>query len=144
MTSDVASKENDVAGSRAKRVYLWVLKNTLNRVTIRVARSGHGPFALIRHTGRKTGKSYETPLILARSGADFIAELTYGPEVAWYRNVLAAGRGTVVFKGVEYQIDRVEPCDTEVGRRAFGYPAALLLRLLRRHDFRRLHTAERA
>jgi hypothetical protein len=48
----------------------------------------------------------------------------------------------VVFKGVEYQIDRVEPCDPEVGLRAFGYPAALVLRLLRRHEFRLLHTAE--
>jgi deazaflavin-dependent oxidoreductase (nitroreductase family) len=131
-----------VAGGRVKRGYLWVLKNTFNRVTTRVARSGHGPFSLIRHTGRKTGKSYETPVILARYGTDFIAELTYGPEVAWYRNVLAAGRCTVVFKGVEYEIDRVEPYDTEMGRSAFGYPASLLLRVMRRHEFRRLHTLE--
>jgi len=119
-----------------------MLKHTLNRVTGPLARSGHGPFSLIRHTGRKTGRPYETPLILARHGRDFIAELTYGPEVAWYRNVVAAGRCTVVFKGVEYEIDRVEPCDREVGLRAFGYPAALVLRLLRRHEFRLLHTAD--
>jgi hypothetical protein len=68
--------------------------------------------------------------------------LTYGPEVAWYRNVVAAGRCTVVFKGVEYPIDRVEPCDPDVGLRAFGYPAALVLRLLRRHEFRLLHTVD--
>ena len=131
-----------MSGSRVRRGYFWVLKNTLNRVTGPMARSGHGPFSLIRHTGRKTGRSYETPLILARHGRDFIAELTYGPEVAWYRNVVAAGRCTVVFKGAEYEIDRVEPCDREVGLRAFGYPAALVLRLLRRHEFRLLHTAD--
>lgn len=124
-----------------KRGYLWVLKNTLNRATTRAARSGHGPFSLIRHVGRKTGKPYETPVILAAHGDDFVAELTYGPEVAWYRNVVAAGRCTVVFKGVEYPIDRIEPCDPEVGMRAFGYPAALVLRLLRRHEFRLLHRA---
>jgi deazaflavin-dependent oxidoreductase (nitroreductase family) len=128
-----------MVGSSVRHRYLWVLKNTLNRVTSRIARSGHGPFSLIRHKGRKTGKSYETPLILATHGKDFIAELTYGPEVAWYRNIVAAGRCTVVFKGVEYEIDRIEPCDAEVALRAFGYPAALVLRLLRRHEFRLLH-----
>jgi hypothetical protein len=129
-----------MSGSRARRGYLWVLKNTLNRATSRIARSGHGPFSLIRHHGRKTGRTYETPLILAAYDEGFIAELTYGPEVAWYRNVVAAGRCTVVFRGVEYEIDRIEPCDREVGLRAFGYPAALVLRLLRRHEFRLLHT----
>ena len=131
-----------MGGSRVRPAYLWMLKNTLNRVTGPLARSGHGPFSLIRHTGRKTGRPYETPLILARHGRDFIAELTYGPEVAWYRNVVAAGRCTVVFKGVEYEIDRIEPCGREVGLRAFGYPAALVLRLLRRHEFRLLHTVD--
>ena len=118
-----------------------MLKNTLNRATSRAARSGRGPFSLVRHTGRKTGRTYETPLILAAYGPDFVAELTYGPRVEWYRNVVAAGRCTVVFKGVEYPIDRVEPCDPEVGRTAFGYPAALLLRVLRRHEFRLLRRA---
>jgi deazaflavin-dependent oxidoreductase (nitroreductase family) len=127
------------SGGRGRRAYFWVLKNTLNRVTRRAARSGLGPVSLVRHTGRKTGRTYETPLILAAYGPDFIAELTYGPQVEWYRNVVAAGRCTVIFKGVEYPIDRVEPCDPEVGRKAFGYPAALLLRVLRRHEFRLLH-----
>jgi deazaflavin-dependent oxidoreductase (nitroreductase family) len=131
-----------MSGSRVRRGYLWLLKNTLNRMTTRLARSGHGPFSLIRHKGRKTGRSYETPLILAPYDTGFIAELTYGPEVAWYRNVVAAGRCTVVFKGVEFEVDRIEPCDRETGLRAFGYPAAIVLRLLRRHEFRLLHTVD--
>ena len=133
-----------MAAGKLRTGFLWVLKHTLNRVTTRAARSGHGPFSLIRHTGRRTGKAYETPLILARHGNDFVAELTYGPDVAWYRNVVAAGRCSVLYKGVEYQIDRIEPCDPGVGVRAFGYPAAAVLRLLRRHEFRLLHTAEPA
>jgi len=124
-----------------RRGWLWLLKNTLNRATVRAARSGHGPFALVRHVGRKTGKVYETPLMLATHGPDFVAELTYGPQVAWYRNVVAAGRCTVVVKGVAHEIDRIGPCDREVGLRAFGVPAAWVLRLLRRHEFRLLHTA---
>jgi deazaflavin-dependent oxidoreductase (nitroreductase family) len=130
-----------MAASGFQRGFLWTLKNTLNRVTVPLARSGHGPFSLIRHTGRRTGRPYETPLLLARDGADFVAELTYGPGVAWYRNVVAAGRCVVVHRGAAYEIDRIEPYDTAAGLRAFGNPATIVLRLLRRREFRLLRVA---
>lgn len=123
-----------------KRRFLWLLTNTLNRLTKRLARSGHGPFALVRHVGRKSGRTFETPLILARVPDGFVAELTYGPDVDWYRNTVAAGGCVVVSRGAEYRVEGIEPCDPDTGRRAFGFPAALLLRVLRRHEFRILHT----
>jgi deazaflavin-dependent oxidoreductase (nitroreductase family) len=138
----IRGQEEGMARNRVKRVFLWILKNTLNRAALRAARSGRGPFSLVRHVGRKTGRSYETPLILARVRGGFIAELTYGPDVAWYRNVVAAGECVILVKGVEYRIDRIEPCDTAAGLRSFGNPAALVLRLLRRHEFRFLHEAK--
>jgi deazaflavin-dependent oxidoreductase (nitroreductase family) len=122
-----------------KRGFFWVLKNTLNKATLRAARAGRGPFALVRHVGRKTGTVYETPLILARTADGFVAELTYGANVSWYRNIVAAGTCDVVYKGAEYHIDRIEPCTVEFGLRAFAYPRALILKLLRRHEFRLLH-----
>jgi F420H(2)-dependent quinone reductase len=124
-----------------KRAWLWLLKNTLNRLTVRLARSGRGPFALIRHVGRKTGRQYETPLLLARLDDAFVAELTYGPDVAWYRNVVAAGRCEVLLHGVVHRIDRIGPCAPDAGLRAFGFPAAAVLRLLNRREFRLLHRA---
>ncbi len=124
---------------RVKRSFLWVLKNTLNRATRSSARSGRGPFSLVRHVGRKSGTRYETPVILARVSDGFVAELTYGPEVQWYRNIVAAGGCVVVYKGAEHRIDRIEPCSVAVGRDAFGLPAVLVLKLLRRRDFRLLH-----
>jgi deazaflavin-dependent oxidoreductase (nitroreductase family) len=126
---------------RAKRLFLWLLKNTLNRLTTRLARFGRGPFALVRHVGRKSGKTYETPLILARAPDGFVAELTYGTDVNWYRNIVAAGECVIISGGAEHRIDRIEPCDPDTGIRAYGYPAALVLRILRRHEFRLLHTA---
>ncbi len=77
--------------SRVRNGGLWLLKNTLNRVTSTVARSGHGPFSLVEHVGRKSGKTYQTPIIVARVPDGFIAELTYGENVNWYRNIEAAG-----------------------------------------------------
>ncbi|GLW28258.1 nitroreductase family deazaflavin-dependent oxidoreductase [Actinoplanes regularis] len=121
--------------------WFWLLKSTVNRVAIVVVRRGWGPLSLVRHTGRRTGTGYETPLLLIRVGSGFVAELTYGPNVAWLRNALAAGGCTVLHRGVEHRIDRIEPYPTEDGLRAFGIPAALVLRLARRRDFRLLHIA---
>jgi hypothetical protein len=132
-----------VNSSRVRQGWFWVLKNTLNRATARLAYSKHGPFAVIRHVGRKSGKVYETPLILARLGDDFVAELTYGEDVAWYRNVVAAGHCTVIVHGQEYAIVGIEPLDTAIGLHAFGFPAEALLRLMHRSHFRRLVSAAR-
>jgi hypothetical protein len=72
----------------------------------------------------------------------FVAELTYGTDVAWYRNVVAAGHCVLVVKGVENTIDGIEPYPAETGRAAFGFPARLILRLLRRQEFRFLRIAK--
>ena len=62
---------------------------------------------------------------------DFVAELTYGPNVAWLRNALAGGC-TVLHRGHEYRISGIEPVHPEAGLQAFGSPAATVLRLARR------------
>jgi deazaflavin-dependent oxidoreductase (nitroreductase family) len=129
-----------VPGKIRKR-FLWTLKRTLNRLTMRIARSGHGPFSLVRHVGRRSGRSYETPIILAPVTDGFVAELTYGPDVDWYKNVLAAGGCTVIHSGKEYVITRVSPCTREQGLAAFPYPARLILTLTGRDEFRLLTTA---
>ena len=77
--------------------------------------------------------------MLARIPDGFVAELTYGADVDWYRNVTAAGRCVVVKHGVEYAVDHIESCSTEDGLAAFGSLRSLVLRALRRHEFRRLH-----
>lgn len=127
---------------RIKRAWLWTIKRTFNPLTLWMARRGIGPFSLVRHVGRTSGATFETPLILARVPGGFIAELTYGTGVNWYRNlVAAAGHGIIVWHGREYAIDRIEPYPTDAGRRAFGWPASWLLTLLRRREFRMLHEA---
>ncbi|WP_052226882.1 PNPOx family protein [Microbacterium mangrovi] len=119
--------------------YLWVLKNTLNRATVRAARSGRGPFTLVRHIGRTSGKVYETPIMVARRPGGFVAELTYGPDVNWYRNIVAAGQCDLLYRGAIHHIDRIEPCSVADGLAAYGNPRAIVLRILRRHEFRFLH-----
>jgi hypothetical protein len=125
---------------KARERFLWLLNNTLNRVTSRVARSGRGPFSLIRSVGRKSGRTYETPVILAKVPEGFIAELTYGERVNWYRNAVAAGGCVVVHHKVEYRVDHIEACSAERGRSAYPAPFRFLLKAASRNEFRLLHT----
>lgn len=124
-----------------RRRILWLVKNTINRVSVPLARSGHGPFSIVRHVGRRSGRAYETPVVVARVPDGFVVELTYGPDVDWHRNMTAAGSCVVVHRGVDHYIDRVEVCGTAEGLAAFGFPRSTVLRLLRRRDFRRLRAA---
>ncbi|MFB2598130.1 nitroreductase family deazaflavin-dependent oxidoreductase [Herbiconiux sp. P17] len=127
---------------RMRRGFFWVLKNTLNRLTLRMARAGVGPFSLLRHTGRKSGKTFETPLILAEtSDGDLVAELTYGANVNWYRNLQAGGDAVVVRGRREWRIVGVDHLDADEGLRAFGNPAAVILKLLGKREFRLLRVA---
>ena len=130
-----------MADERVRRKFFAVLNRTVNPVAMRVARSGHGPFSVVRHVGRRSGRTYETPLIVAAVDDGFIAELTYGPNVSWYRNAVAAGHCVLVVGGVEHQIDAITPYSAEAGQRAFGYPRVLVLKVLRRKEFRHLHAA---
>jgi deazaflavin-dependent oxidoreductase (nitroreductase family) len=123
-----------------QRKFLSLLNNTLNRATSRIARSGRGPFSLIRHVGRKSGRTYETPVILARVPEGFIAELTYGDNVNWYRNVVAAGGCVVVHHRVEYRVTHIEPCSPERGRHAYPIPFRQILKVAGRDQFRLFRT----
>jgi deazaflavin-dependent oxidoreductase (nitroreductase family) len=47
---------------------------------------------LVVHRGRKSGRRYETPVMVFRNGDQFRIALTYGGEhTEWVKNVLAAG-----------------------------------------------------
>jgi deazaflavin-dependent oxidoreductase (nitroreductase family) len=64
-------------------------KRFLNRLTLRVA--GYLPgFAIVGHVGRKSGRSFRTPVNAFRTGDGYIIALTYGSESDWVKNVLAA------------------------------------------------------
>ena len=117
-----------------------MLKNTLNRLTVRLAHTRFGPFSIVRHVGRKSGNTYETPLILATVPEGFIAELTYGANVDWYRNVVAAGGCVVVHRRKAWRVSAIERCSTERGRNAFPAPLRQILRATRRTEFRLLRT----
>ncbi len=130
------------APGRGRRAWFSFLAHTLNPIALRSARAKHGPFALVRHVGRTTGTVYETPIIVAPIAGGYVAELTYGRDVAWYKNLAAAGRAELVLHGTEIAVDGVRDLDAEAGMAAYGAPRSWILKLLRRHDFLLLHVAD--
>ena len=49
-------------------------------------------FALLTYAGRKTGRTYHTPINVMRHGKHYVFALTYGSDDSqWVKNVLASG-----------------------------------------------------
>lgn len=113
----------------------WVTrtnKHVLNPVMLRVA-TGIGPMAVVRHTGRRTGRERRTPVFAFayRDGAQvrIVLALTYGPDVDWVRNVEAAGSFVLERRGEEYAVDDLRRVTGEDGLRLLpGWVAAVLRR----------------
>jgi len=88
----------------------WLTRVNLaftNRLTRPLASRLPG-FGLLEHVGRRSGLVRHTPLnAFRRKDGRWIVALTYGPDVHWVRNVLAAGRCRMEVQG--RWIELVEP-----------------------------------
>jgi deazaflavin-dependent oxidoreductase (nitroreductase family) len=63
---------------------------------------------VLRHRGRSSGKTYETPLGIEPIQDGFVIALVYGNDSQWLKNVLASGTAEVVVDGHSYLVDRPE------------------------------------
>jgi deazaflavin-dependent oxidoreductase (nitroreductase family) len=64
--------------------------------------------SVVRHTGRRSGRLYETPVIAARHDEHFLIALPYGKRTDWLKNVLGAGSAVIVTSGHTYKVGRPE------------------------------------
>ena len=70
-------------------------------------------FSVVRHTGRRSGRTFETPIAARRVEDGFVLALAFGRGAQWYRNLLAAGGGVIRWRGAEYPVGAPEPIDAE-------------------------------
>ena len=56
-------------------------------------------FAVMTHRGRRSGREYRTPINVFRRGDAYLFFLTYGADVDWVKNVLAAGSCSLRTRG---------------------------------------------
>jgi deazaflavin-dependent oxidoreductase (nitroreductase family) len=89
---------------------MWRFRKVVNRyinpITRPIAKQLPN-FAILTHRGRTTGRTYRTPINVFRRGADYLIFLTYGSDVQWVKNVLAAGSCSIETRG--RVVDLVEP-----------------------------------
>jgi deazaflavin-dependent oxidoreductase (nitroreductase family) len=109
-------------------------KSVTNRLLRGFVSCSRGPFAIIRHVGRRSGKSYETVIWVWPTREGFVIALTYGTEVDWYRNMLAAGGGTVFWHRRLYAVGKPELIDAETALPAFPAPFRLIFRTFGRKE----------
>ena len=92
------------------RTRVWRFRRVVNRYVNPVTRpiTRRLPsFAILTHPGRTSGRSYRTPVNVFRRGDDYLFFLTYGSDVQWVKNVLAAGYCSIELRG--RIVELVEP-----------------------------------
>src|SRR5688572_1201633 len=71
-------------------------------------------FSVVRHTGRSSGRTFETPVAARRFDGGFVLALAFGRGAHWYRNLVATGGGVIRWRGVDYPVGA--PTDIDVDR----------------------------
>ena len=109
---------------------LWRISRLTRPATLPLAGKRWNPiFAAVEHRGRKTGRVYRTPVAARRSGDGFTIALAFGAQVDWYRNLVAAGGGTIHWRGEVYSVTAPERVDAATVLTTFDPVQRLLLRI---------------
>jgi len=97
--------------------------------------AGHLPgFAILVYVGRRSGRTYRTPINVFRHGDDYVFALTYGSDVQWVKNVLAAGGGQLETMGRKVRL--IDPqLFVDPRQRLIPLPVRLFLRLMHVTEF---------
>jgi deazaflavin-dependent oxidoreductase (nitroreductase family) len=113
----------------------FINKKFTNRLMIRIAGKQHSPIVLLEHKGRSSGNPYTIPLLAQEFKDGFMFALTYGTNVDWYKNVLAAGWARLTCRGVCYELSDPVVVETTAGQASFSFPKGQILRIIGIRDF---------
>lgn len=82
---------------RLPRVLARFNRVVTNRVLVHMV--GRRPFGVIHHVGRSSGRRYQTVIFVFPAPEGFVVVLTYGSSADWVKNVIAAGRAELEYRG---------------------------------------------
>lgn len=135
---------NDTEAQRprlVRRPVVAVATRLLNPYIRRFAGSKHlRLFALVYHQGRRSGRSYSTPVGARPTRDGFIIPMTFGAGADWFQNVQAAGGCIIRWNGAEYQVSDPEIIGWRDALPAFYRLERAVLPMLGITQFVRLHT----
>jgi deazaflavin-dependent oxidoreductase (nitroreductase family) len=109
----------------------------LNRLTKFIAPWAPG-WAVVIHRGRKSGKTFRTPLWAFRRGDGYVIALTYGPGADWVRNVVAAGGCEVESRRRHYRLGAPRLYRDENATDMPAFIRFMLRRVIKAPEFLRL------
>jgi len=81
-------------------------RSASNRLFLKISGRSMRAYSIVKHVGRRTGREYVNPVSAYPSRNGFVITILYGLDSQWVRNVLAAGRLTLVTRGREHVLDR--------------------------------------
>jgi deazaflavin-dependent oxidoreductase (nitroreductase family) len=101
-----------LAGMRTKSPLVLDAVRRAGRATRPLALASAGTpgayASVVRHVGRTTGRSYETPVVAVATDDGFAIALPYGSNTDWLKNVLASGSAHIVDEGITHRVDQPE------------------------------------
>jgi deazaflavin-dependent oxidoreductase (nitroreductase family) len=108
-------------------------KHVTNRLTRHVAGWLPG-FGIVSHVGRRSGRSYQTPVNVFRVADRYLFALTYGRNSDWVQNVVSAGRCEITTR--RKRVELVNPTLlTDATRHHVPLPARWILGIIDVEDF---------
>jgi deazaflavin-dependent oxidoreductase (nitroreductase family) len=87
---------------------------------MRSAGSKESNTSVVRPIGRRSGRSYETPVVAVEHDDSFLIALPYGTRTDWAKNVLASGSASVMTHGQPYEVDRPQVLPMKDASQYFG------------------------
>jgi len=75
-----------------------LLRSPLHRVA-------SGQLLLITYTGRRTGRSFTTPAMYARTGDDLVVHVAHAERKVWWRNLRGGAPVRVRLRGRDYDAE---------------------------------------
>jgi len=88
-------------------------KYIFNHFTLFIARRGVGPFSVVIHQGRRSGRTYQTPVMASYVGDKIVIPLTYGDHVDWLQNILAQGGCEMIWHRERFLVTNPNVVDTQ-------------------------------
>ena len=112
----MATLEKTQAGERKE----W-LRRFNHKVTnpIMMTFAGRHLYTIVEHSGRRSKRVFQTPVLGQPSGEGFVIPLPYGEDTDWCLNVLAAGGCRVRWNREIYQLISPRIVERAIGEAAF-------------------------
>jgi deazaflavin-dependent oxidoreductase (nitroreductase family) len=128
-------------GPRARRAVRFIARFVNPLVLLIAGRRWMPVVGILRHRGRRSGRTYATPIGMRRLGDSFVIPRTFSDNAAWYLNIRAAGGATAKYLGRTYQLVEPEVVDYATAKPAFPRYELLPFRLIGINEYLRLRIA---